>query len=236
MTSLLDFEITNSSNATSSSPQKFPTIPCCLCGTLIYANSAMQCSTCLSQQYDLTSLLNPEGLCVNRCRRCLRYQSASNATRYENLAPESGELLALCLKKIPAFSAHGSFSNSSRGVSQLKLIDANFVWTEPHSKRIKLKVTVRAELSDSSIQFQQRVLVTMKEKNRQCVECERSAADQTWQSIVQLRQKREDNGKRGLIMLEHALAKSNEIRRLVVNIEVQPYNVPNVILAPSIFL
>ena len=32
-------------------------------------------------------------------------------------------------------------------------------------------------------------------------------------------EKREGNGKRGLFMVEHALAKSNEIRRLVVNIE-----------------
>ena len=68
-----------------------------------------------------------------KCRACLRYQSASNEKRYEHMDPESRELLGLCLKRIPAFSNHGSVPNSY-GVSNLKLVDANFIWTEPHSK------------------------------------------------------------------------------------------------------
>ena len=40
-------------------------------------------------------------------------------------ALESRELLAFCLKKL-------------KGLNRLKLIDAGFVWTEPHSKRIKV--------------------------------------------------------------------------------------------------
>ena len=215
---LLDFEIAPS--LTPSSVGKLPSIPCCLCGVLITANSANQCSICLSQQFDLTSLLNPEDLCINRCRRCLRYQSSHNASRFEVVDAESAELLALCLKRIPAFGVHGAVSGIVSGVTNLKLVDANFVWTEPHSKRLKLKVTVRADLADSAVSFQQRVLVELRERNKQCVECERSFANQTWQAVVQLRQKREDNGKRGLLMVEHALAKSKEIRRLVINIEI----------------
>jgi hypothetical protein len=38
---------------------------------------------------------------------------------------ESRELMALCLKRL-------------KNLSKVKLIDANFVWTEPHSKRIKV--------------------------------------------------------------------------------------------------
>ena len=38
---------------------------------------------------------------------------------------ESRELMALCLKRL-------------KNLSKMKLIDANFVWTEPHSKRIKV--------------------------------------------------------------------------------------------------
>ena len=40
-------------------------------------------------------------------------------------ALESRELMALCLKKL-------------KNLSKVKLIDANFVWTEPHSKRLKV--------------------------------------------------------------------------------------------------
>ncbi|PKU34770.1 hypothetical protein llap_14926 [Limosa lapponica baueri] len=46
---------------------------------------------------------------------------------------ESRELLALCLKKIKA------------SLSKVRLIDAGFIWTEPHSKRLKLKLTVQKE-------------------------------------------------------------------------------------------
>ena len=45
---------------------------------------------------------------------------------------ESRELMALCLKRL-------------KGLPKVKLIDANFVWTEPHSKRIKVKMTVQGE-------------------------------------------------------------------------------------------
>jgi len=40
-------------------------------------------------------------------------------------ALESRELLSLCLKKL-------------KGLNRVKLVDAGFVWTEPHSKRIKV--------------------------------------------------------------------------------------------------
>ena len=56
---------------------------------------------------------------------------------------------------------------------------------------MKLKVNVRCELVDSKVMIQQKVMVEMKERNKQCVECERNAADQTWNGLVQLRQRRE---------------------------------------------
>ena len=46
---------------------------------------------------------------------------------------ESQELMAICLKKI-------------NGLHKVKLVDANFVWTEPHSKRIKVKISIRKEV------------------------------------------------------------------------------------------
>lgn len=40
-------------------------------------------------------------------------------------ALESRELLSICLKKL-------------KGLNRVKLVDAGFVWTEPHSKRLKV--------------------------------------------------------------------------------------------------
>lgn len=65
---------------------------------------------------------------VQQCRNCLRY----NRPPWAAAAWESRELLTLCLKKIP-------------GLSKVKLVDASFVWTEPHSKRIKLKLTIQKD-------------------------------------------------------------------------------------------
>lgn len=33
-------------------------------------------------------------------------------------------------------------------LSQVRLVDAGFIWTEPHSRRIKVKLTVQKEVSD----------------------------------------------------------------------------------------
>ena len=38
--------------------------------------------------------------------------------------------MALCLKKL-------------KNLAKVKLIDASFLWTEPHSKRIKIKLSIQ---------------------------------------------------------------------------------------------
>lgn len=50
--------------------------------------------------------------------------------------PESRELLAICLKKL-------------KGLNKVRLIDAGFIWTEPHSKRLRVKLTIQKEVRDS---------------------------------------------------------------------------------------
>lgn len=74
---------------------------------------------------------------------------------------ESRELLALCLKKLKSSMAkvddiQQSPDNSHEPISkltlcfvcyrQVRLIDAGFLWTEPHSKRIKMKLTIQKEV------------------------------------------------------------------------------------------
>lgn len=55
--------------------------------------------------------------------------------------PESRELLALCLKKL-------------RGLGKVRIVDASFIWTEPHSRRIKVKITVQDSVSDGVLMQQ----------------------------------------------------------------------------------
>ncbi|KAJ3105972.1 ribosome-binding protein, partial [Phlyctochytrium bullatum] len=97
---------------------------------------------------------------------------------------ESKELLSLCLKKL-------------RGLSKVRLIDAGFIWTEPHSRRIKVKLTIQKEA----------FVVEYVVANQQCEECTRVAAQLTWKASVQVRQKVPH--KRTFLWLEQLILKHN---------------------------
>jgi len=136
--------------------------------------------------------------------------------------PESPELLALLLKKIPALQPKlgGEQFALSKNISQIKLIDAMWVWTEPNCKRLKARLTIRASIdcSPGTVQIQQRVLVEFHVKFSQCKECNREFTNRTWHALVQLRQKRTDGNRKGLVLLEMALAKNAEIRKHVLRV------------------
>lgn len=83
---------------------------------------------------------------------------------------ESKELLALCLKKL-------------RGLKGVRLIDAGFIWTEPHSRRIKVKLTIQKEVYAATI-LQQVFLVEYIVAYQQCEECTRIAAQLTWKAGI----------------------------------------------------
>lgn len=140
-------------------------IPCCLCGTMILPNNANQCSACLAQEFDLKSLLQrgPGGgdIVIHQCRKCRRFERTEKV--FEPLEHETPELLALCLKHIPALS--------SASDPKLHLVDAMWVWTEPHSMRLKVRLTVRAEIQN--VMIQQRVMVELMQKFKQCPDCNR---------------------------------------------------------------
>jgi len=87
------------------------------------------CVTCLSKKYDITEGLTKQAV-LNWCRYCKRYQRPP----WVYCEIESKELLAICLKKI-------------RGLKNVKLMDAAFRWTEEHSKRIRVELTIRKEVN-----------------------------------------------------------------------------------------
>ena len=70
----------------------------------------------------------------------------------------------------------------------MRLVDAGFIWTEPHSRRIKVKLTIQKEVYASAI-LQQVFVVEYVVCSQQCDECCRVAAQLTWKASVQVRQK-----------------------------------------------
>lgn len=59
---------------------------------------------------------------MHQCRGCLKYMGGSGGSGWGHYEHESRELMAVCLKKV-------------NGLNRLRLIDAQWIWTEPHSKR-----------------------------------------------------------------------------------------------------
>ena len=106
---------------------------CCICGVMTEANAANTCINCLKSQIDITEGI-PKSLVLHHCRDCNRYQRPP----WTLCELESAELLALCLKNI-------------KGLKRVKLLDASFIWTEPHSRRIKVKLTVQKEVQTNTL-------------------------------------------------------------------------------------
>ncbi|KAA0157510.1 hypothetical protein FNF29_00086 [Cafeteria roenbergensis] len=148
------------------------TILCCLCGVHIPPNPANMCVACLRSQVDITEGI-PRSLTVQQCRQCNRWHRPP----FQHAELESPELLSILLKKIPGLSrSHGA-----------TLVDAGFVWTEPHSKRIKVKLTLQKD-TDFRVRLQQSMVVEFSITNQQCTDCQRSFTEHTWNAVAQVRQ------------------------------------------------
>ena len=83
-------------------------------------------------------------------------------------------------------------------------MDAAWIWTEPHSRRLKLKLTVQKEVGNGAV-FQQAMVVTFVVRNQQCEECAATFTNNTWSAVVQVRQ-RVDH-KRTFFYLEQLILK-----------------------------
>ena len=198
-------------------------IPCCLCGTMILPNAANQCPACLAANFDLKAMVqgNTEGdpIIVHQCRQCRRYARSIQGSHihYEYCEPESPQLLSICLKHIPILTKKG---HSSVTHNKVQIMDSSWIWTEPNSMRLKLRVTVRADVED--VTLQQRVPVLFKINWKMCNNCDREYTNRTWHAVVQLRQKRETGApKKGLAAIEMALSSraNRDLRNTVLKID-----------------
>ncbi|KAL1115560.1 hypothetical protein AAG570_005850 [Ranatra chinensis] len=146
------------------------------------------CVACLRSEVDITEGI-PKQATLHYCRGCSRY--LQQQCDWVVCSLESRELLALCLKKL-------------KGLNRVKLIDAGFVWTEPHSKRIKVKLTVQGEVMGGAV-LQQVFLVEYTIVHQMCEDCHRSEAKDYWRALVQVRQKAEN--KKTFYYLEQLILK-----------------------------
>mmetsp|Transcript_16199 Transcript_16199/g.30605 ORF Transcript_16199/g.30605 Transcript_16199/m.30605 type:complete len:528 (-) Transcript_16199:165-1748(-) len=175
-------------------------ILCCNCGVKIEPNQLNMCLPCLKNKVDITLGIGKQ-VTIFFCRGCGRYQRPPWITA----ELESRELLAMCLKKI-------------RGLNKVKLVDASWIWTEPHSRRLKIKLTVQKEVFNNAI-IQQTFVVEFIVANQQCPDCQKSYTEHTWESVVQVRQKVKH--KRTFYWLEQLMIKHNVCEKCI-NIKEQP--------------
>ncbi|KAF0699419.1 Aste57867_10027 [Aphanomyces stellatus] len=159
------------------------------------------CAPCLATEVDITEGIMKEGTLV-QCRGCLRFQriGKGNNIGFAECPLESIELMALCLKKINGLTR------------SIKLVDASFIWTEPHSRRIKLKLTVRKEVMRNTV-LQTAFVVTFAIDYLKCPDCTAQSRNATWSGLVQIRQK--VNHKRTFYHLEQVILKHSAHERAI---------------------
>ncbi|ETO26407.1 hypothetical protein RFI_10732, partial [Reticulomyxa filosa] len=109
-------------------------ILCPMCQTPIAPNPSNLCVKCLNSQVDISEGITKQ-LVIFQCRQCERY---FKNPQYIEAQLESPQLLELCLKKI-------------RGLGKVNLVDAKFLWTEPHSKRLRVELTIQKEVFNGAI-------------------------------------------------------------------------------------
>lgn len=150
------------------------TILCCNCGAPIDGTTATGalCYDCIKLTVDISRGIQREAV-LNFCRDCDRWLLPPQS--WVVAALESRELLALCLKKL-------------KGLNKVRIVDASFVWTEPHSRRVKVKITIQDSVSDGVL-LQQTFEVVYIVAYQQCPECAKSYTANVWRACVQVRQK-----------------------------------------------
>lgn len=126
-----------------------PTILCPTCGIKFTPTMSNICPNCTVSRTDITMGITKESV-LTFCRFCRRYLRPP----WVLCERESRELLAICLRKI-------------KGLNKVKLITAGFIWTEPHSKRIKVKLTISREVGNMSM-IEQSFIVEFIEAYTQC--------------------------------------------------------------------
>mmetsp|Transcript_98410 Transcript_98410/g.195143 ORF Transcript_98410/g.195143 Transcript_98410/m.195143 type:complete len:494 (-) Transcript_98410:68-1549(-) len=175
---------------------------CCICGVDIsdISRAGARCVQCLQKEVDITSGIS-RNLHVHHCGTCNRWLQPAGQWVHAEL--ESRELLALCLRHVKGTKKEHHIAN------------ANFLWTEPHSKELQVKLTVQQEVM-ASVVMQQTVALTYRINNQQCSDCKKSYTKHVWDSSVQVRQRAEH--RRTLANLEQLIIQ-HKVHKQVINVQ-----------------
>ncbi|CAI9106051.1 OLC1v1005108C1 [Oldenlandia corymbosa var. corymbosa] len=151
--------------------QTIGSVLCCKCGILMQPNPANMCAKCLRNEVDITVGLQKHVVIVH-CPECDSYLQPPRT--WLKLQLESKELLTFCVKRL-------------KNLNKVRLVHAEFIWTEPHSKRIKVKLTVQQEVLRTILEQSYTVEYVVHEQ--MCDSCTRVQANpDQWVAAVQLRQ------------------------------------------------
>ncbi|KAJ9703057.1 hypothetical protein PVL29_004712 [Vitis rotundifolia] len=152
--------------------QTVGSVLCCKCGIPMAPNAANMCVKCLRSEIDITEGLQ-KNVTIVHCPECDTYLQPPKTWIKAQL--ESKELLTFCVKRL-------------KNLNRVRLIHAEFIWTEPHSKRIKVKLRVQKEVLNGAI-LEQAYIVEYVQQEHMCESCSRVQANpDQWVASVQLRQ------------------------------------------------
>jgi nonsense-mediated mRNA decay protein 3 len=179
---------------------------CCVCGISIDPNAANTCASCLASASDITRGISTEAT-LHQCRGCQRWHKELG--KWVSCELESRELMALCLGNVSGLKAQ------KNNIQRARLVDASWIWTEPHSMRLKVRLTIQKEIQHGTI-LQQAFTVVFVVRNQQCLECQGQYRAGTWKHIVQVRQR--VSHKRTFLYLEQLILKHGS-HRGCLNIE-----------------
>jgi nonsense-mediated mRNA decay protein 3 len=179
---------------------------CCMCGVPILPNAANTCANCLASTTDITKGISTE-VTLHQCRGCQRWHK--EAGKWIACELESRELMALCLSQVSGLKA------SKNNGNKVRLVDATWIWTEPHSMRLKVRLTIQREVQQGTI-LQQSFTAIFIVRNQQCIECQAEFRQGSWKSLVQVRQR--VSHKRTFLYLEQLILK-HEAHRGCLKIE-----------------
>lgn len=97
----------------------------------------------------------------------------------------------------------------------MRITDARFIWTEPHSRRIRVQITIQDSVTDGVL-MQQSFEVVYVVAYQQCRDCAKSYTANVWRAAVQVRQK--VTHKRTFLLLEQLILK-HQAHRDTINIK-----------------
>ncbi|KAM0671376.1 ribosome stability and mRNA decay protein [Ordospora colligata] len=160
-------------------------ILCCKCGIPIEPRLMNMCDRCLVAEVGISSKVK-RSVAVERCRGCERYLQPPN--NWVEFSWGSREFLLFLVKK-------------NKTLSKLCIVDSNFVYTEPNSKKIVVGLVIKDSDVEQSLEIRYSI------KNQQCADCAKVEAKQYWNSLVQVRHRQEH--RRMFIYLEHLILKND---------------------------